>query len=199
MEQRQLEKLVKEILGDSYVSLKIQRYVLTEDVTDHKAQIACALYLENSESYIGVDGAGVGMIDALFQGLKQALSADYPSLNHINFVDFAISGDFSAREGNRSNSDVAGHVRLVVENTSHRRFRFESTSPSISASSVAVVLKAVEHFTNAEVAVLRVYDWIDDAKKRHRQDLVDKYVNRLTDLVKNATYSESIERRHQHL
>ena len=194
MKQQQLETLVREILGEDYASLHIKKYMLTEDISNQQAQIACALYFVNQDAHRGVDGQGVGMIDALFKGLKGTLSSEYPSLEHINFIDFAISGDFaSGREDARS--DAAGHVRLVVENSSGRRFKFEDRSQSISASSVAVVVNCVEHFINAETAVLRVFDWIDDAKARDRQDLVDKYVQRLSDLVKNASYSESIERK----
>ena len=195
MKQKQLETLVREILSEDYTSLSIKKYMLTEDIVNEEAQIACALYFVNSDSYRGVDGQGVGMIDALFKGLKQALSEEYPSLDHIHFIDFNISGDFASDEAGSAGTDASGHVRLVVENTSGRRFTFENRSPSISASSVAVVVGCVEHFINAELAVLRVYDWIDEARSRDRQDLVDKYVQRLSDLVKNASYSESIERK----
>jgi acyl-CoA thioesterase FadM len=133
------------------------------------------------------------MLDALFTGLKDALSDDYPSLNNIHFVDFAISGDFESYR-NAAHSDAALVVRLAVANSSGRRFEFSHKSRSISASSAGVVVRCVEHFVNAELAVLQVHNWIADAKKRHRQDLVDKYTQRLADLVQNASYSESIER-----
>jgi hypothetical protein len=108
-------------------------------------------------------------------------------------VDFGIFGDFKSYQ-NEAHSDASLVVRLAVANSSGLRFEFSHESRSISASSVGVVVECVEHFVNAELAVLRVHDWIADAKKRHRQDLVDKYTQRLADLVKNASYSESIER-----
>ena len=48
---------------------------------------------------------------------------------------------------------------------------------------------------DAELAVLRVYDWIEDARRRSRPDLAEKYTHRLADLVQNASYSETIERK----
>ena len=85
--------------------------------------------------------------------------------------------------------------QLTDGGASGRAFVFEHTSPSVSASSVRAVLSAVEHFINAELAVLKVFSWIEDARKRSRPDLADKYTQRLADLVQNASYSETIERR----
>lgn len=196
--QEELEGLVQEILGDAYHHLSVSKYMLNEDIEAHTATIVCALVHRGGEEgpvERAVEGVGVGMIDALFKGLKRSLSPDYPSIEHIHFVDFSISGDFDGHPETDSRSDAHGRVRLVVENTSGRHFSFESSSRSISASSVQAVVKAVEHFVNAELAVLRVYDWIDDAKRRSRPDLADRYTQRLADLVSNASYSDSIERK----
>lgn len=197
MDQEALESLVREVLGTDYRALDIARYNLTEDIREEKATIVCLLTgaTAGEEKGRAVEGTGVGMVDALFRGLQQSLSEDYPSLNHIRFVDFAITGDFS--DGNAARTDAVGLVRLEVENSSGRRFDFGHQSHSISASSVGVVLKAVEHFVNAELAVHKVLDWIDDARRRQRADLAEKYTHRLADLVQNASYSESIERRKQ--
>ena len=106
-----------------------------------------------------------------------------------------MSGDFKkAPRDNGSHTEVPGTVRLVIENASGREFTFENTSVSVSASSVAVVAKGVEHFVNAELAVLKVVSWIEDAQRRSRPDLAEKYTQRLAELVHNASYSDTIER-----
>ncbi len=199
MRQEDLERLVREVLGDSYASFEVPSYALTEDLKAQKADIVCQLQRAGEGVVRSVEGSGVGLVDALFRGLKAALSDEYPSLNHIHFIQFGISGDFSKPGADRAQADAVGHVKLVVENTSKRQFTFYSDSRSISASSVDVVVKAVEHFVNAELAVLRIFDWIQDAKSRSRPDLADKYTQRLADLVQNASYSESIERKKQSL
>jgi len=193
MQQSQLETLVREILSENFVSLGIPKFTFTEDIVGQKATIAAALINKRDGTSRGVEGTGVGMVDALFTALKLSLSSDYPSIDHIHFVDFSLSGDFQSR-ANASQSDAPLHARLVVENSSGRRFVFNHRSRSISASSVGVVVECVEHFVNAELAVLQVHGWIADARQRSRQDLVDKYTQRLADLVKNASYSESIEK-----
>lgn len=197
MEQERLEGLVREILGNDYRELQLTKYALEEDVEDQQASIVCRLTVANGEAR-AVEGKGVGLVDALFRGLQAGLAEDYPSLDHIRFVDFGIAGDFN-EPATGTRSDALGHVRLGVENSAGRRFDFESATHSVSASSVKVVLKAVEHFVNAELAVLRMYEWIEDANRRQRVDLAEKYTHRLSELVQNASYSESIERYRQKL
>ncbi|MFO0751283.1 MAG: hypothetical protein U1F43_37295 [Myxococcota bacterium] len=196
--QDELQRLTREVLGEGYVELRVARYQLTEDLDTGKARIATQL-AQNGNPPRGIEGEGVGLVDALFKGIQAALVEDYPSIGHIHFVDFGVSGDFRGAKKDGARSDVPGTVRLAVENSNGRSFLFEDTSMSVSASSVSVVLRAVEHFVNAELAVLKVYSWIDDARKRNRADLAEKYTARLADLVENASYSETIERRKKQL
>ncbi len=191
--QAELETMVRETLGERYRALRVTRYTLDEDMEAGQARIVTRLE-GVEEAPRAVEGEGVGMIDALFNGLKASLRGDFPSLDHIHFVGFAVSGDFSESAGG-AGSDALGVVELTVENTAGRRFTFGSSSRSVSASSVEAVVRAVEHFVNAELAVLRVLDWIDDARARSRTDLVTRYTQRLADLVINASYSETVDRR----
>jgi hypothetical protein len=194
MDQQSLENLVREVLGDEYRALAVTRYTLTEDIREGKATIVCLIEGVTEGKGRAVEGVGVGMVDALFSGFKRTLSGDFSSLNHIHFCGFIIEGDFS-QTSNESKTDVIGNVRVEVENSSGRRFEFSSASKSMSASSVNVVVKAVEHFVNAELAVSRVYDWIEDANRRSRPDLAEQYTRRLAELVQNSSYSESLERK----
>ena len=193
MEQDQLEKMVLEVLGEDSKNYVVSQYTLMEDMRENNARLECVLLDSHSDETRDIKGIGVGLVDALFKGLKGTLSGEYPSLEHIHFVDFSVAGDFrSARS--TDGSDALGHVKLVVENSSGRQFLFEAQSHSVSASACDVVVMCVEHFVNAELAVLRIFEWIEEAKARHRSDLVEQYTRRLSDLVQNATYSESIER-----
>ena len=191
-EQTVLQRMVKDVLGETYRAFEVTKYVLTEDIPSQKATIVCGFKETGAESRLAVEGIGVGMIDALFKGLKRALSETYPSIDHIHFVGFRIEGDFSGK--GEAGSDANGQVCLQVQNSTGRIFDFESCSPSISASSVGVVVKAVEHFVNAELAVAEVYRWIPDANRRNRSDLAENYTHQLANLVQYSSYSESIER-----
>lgn len=193
MDQAALEKMVLDVLGADSKDYAVGQYTLTEDMRENHARLECVLTDVHSDESREIAGIGVGLVDALFKGLKTALSGEYPSLDHIHFSDFSVTGDFrSARSDD--GSDAIGLVKLVVENSSGREFVFEAESHSVSASSCDVVVMCVEHFVNAELAVLRIFEWIQEAKARNRSDLVEQYTRRLSDLVQNATYSESIER-----
>jgi len=192
--QAELHALTREVLGADYVELQVARYTLTEDLASGRASIATQLTLTGASAARAIEGEGVGLVDALFKGIQRALVADYPSIANLFFDDFHVAGDFRGAKKDGARTDVPGTVRLGVENASGRSFSFEHTSPSVSASSVQAVLRAVEHFVNAELAVLKVYSWIEDARRRSRPDLADKYTQRLADLVQNASYSETIER-----
>ena len=193
--QTELESLTREVLGADYVELSVSRYTLTEDLQSGRANIATQLVQSGPAAPRAIEGEGVGLVDALFKGIQHALVGDYPSIGNIFFVDFHVTGDFRDAKRDGARTDVPGLVRLGVENSSGRSFAFEHTSASVSASSVRAVLRAVEHFVNAELAVLKVLSWIEDARRRSRPDLADKYTQRLADLVQNASYSESIEKR----
>lgn len=193
VETEALERQVRDVLGEDYRSYEVTNYVLSEDIRECAATIVCHFRPVEADRGRAVEGKGVGLIDALFQGLKKALSDDFPSIEHIHFVDFNVSGDFQG-PSNSAHSDVPGHVRLVVENSSGRRFVFDRKSASVTASCVLVVVNAIEHFVNAELAVVKVFEWIADAKSRQRPELVERYTRRLAELVQNASYSEAIER-----
>ena len=200
--QDELQALTREVLGTDYVELSISRYSLTEDLQSGRAFIATQLSQLSQTGHAAprsIEGEGVGLVDALFKGIQVALVADYPSIGNIHFVDFHVAGDFRDAKRDGARTDVPGVVRLGVENSAGRAFTFEHRSPSVSASSVCSVLRAVEHFVNAELAVLKVSSWIADARRRSRPDLADKYTQRLADLVQNASYSETIERRKKQL
>lgn len=193
--QDELQALTRDVLGSDFVELEVWAYQLTEDLVSGKAAIVTQLQLSGETTPRAIEGEGVGLVDALFKGIQQALVADFASIAHIFFVDFHVAGDFKGAKRDGARTDVPGTVRLGVENSSGRAFEFHHTSPSVSASSVKAVLKAVEHFVNAERAVLKVYSWIEDARKRSRPDLAEKYISRLADLVQNASYSDTIERK----
>lgn len=188
--QQELTGLVHEILDHSWLALEIAGYTLRENLAEQRAQIICRLQVNEKPAH-SIEDTGVGMVDALFNGLRSVLVDEYPSLNDVHFVGFTVSGNFSET----SSADASGSVHLVVENSSGRRFTFTDTSLSITGSSVRVVLETVEYFVNAELAVLRISDWIKDATRRGRSDLAGVYTQKLADLVQICSYAETIERK----
>jgi hypothetical protein len=50
---------------------------LTEDIREGQATIVCLIEGATEGKGKAVEGVGVGMVDALFSGLKRTLSADF--------------------------------------------------------------------------------------------------------------------------
>ena len=189
---KQIQGLIREILVDEYLELRVDRYTFSEDVRTHEGRIRCELHHATSGRGEVIEGSGVGIIDAFFSGLKRHLAKQYPSLDTIRFTAFTVRGDMaSGRE--HAGADAVGEVTLEVRNTPGTAFEFGHRSRSVSGSAVEVTLQAAEYFVNSERAFIQSYRALQHAKTRGRQDLVAVYTRHLAELVRNTSYSEVID------
>lgn len=191
----ELQTLVQQILGIDMLRLNAKEQTIREAFREGEfTNVSCIVYGLSSGDPVMIQGSGVGSMDALFNGLKRKSATDYPSLHNIHFVDYQV---VDMEEG----ADIKAQVttKVTVMNDRGVRFTFTHRSRSVSASGSLAVLECVEYFINAERAVLRVFDWIDDAKRRNRQDLVDAYTEKLATLIEHATYTDTIDKRKREL
>lgn len=141
------------LLGEKYTVLEIVgKCRLEEDLLASRADVSCVLRCSNlPETHIA--GYGVGLVDALFHALKGHLAGYYPSLEKMCFVKFVIKGDFSVKRDEGAHSDAAGHVEMTIQHSANGESRtFRHTGTSVSGCSVSVVLTAVSHCINVELA-----------------------------------------------
>jgi len=141
---------------------------------------------------IEVVGRGTGFIDALFHGLNDQLAREYPSLNSIQFSNFAVEGIMSTRT-DQSGSDAEARVTLTVLSSENVQFDFSSTSRSVARASVDAVLQAVGYFVNSERAFIEIYNILQHYRSQNRADLVTKYQILLGQMVENTSYTEVIQ------
>ncbi len=196
--QKASTALMHEILGDGYLELEVQSHVFEEDIKNGQSKIrATVAPVGQSAATVKtrtVEGGGVGLVDAFFRGLIDQFSPEYPSLRTIRFIGFTLTAKIDRdRPRGVSGSDAVGEVRLLIENSEGDAFEFLSASRSITASALQATLNAVEYFVNSEKAFLISYRALKDAQSRGRADLVQTFSRRLSDLVKNTSYSEAIE------
>ena len=59
--QQELHTLVRDVLGETYLALRIWNYHLSEDVESHQAQIIASLQKSDEIDITRVEGQGVGM------------------------------------------------------------------------------------------------------------------------------------------
>lgn len=183
---------IREILGDQYLPLKVQRFEYTEDLGSAKATVRAELQHKSPEDTLTIVGSGVGLLDALFDGVRERLAKTYPSLDKVHVAAFSVEARLETKLSS-SGLDAVARARLIVLNSEQQSLIFEAENRSVAAASVQAALKACEFFVNSERAFKKVYALLEDARTRQRSDLQDTYVAHLAELVKNTSYSAVID------
>ncbi|MFT6395696.1 MAG: hypothetical protein ACJAYU_000438 [Bradymonadia bacterium] len=182
---------MRDALQNEYLEMRVTAYELSESVATERATVRCSLSI-NGEQTIEVVGHGVGIIDALFAGLKERYAPEYPSLESIKFSSFLVRGLVDDAQG--SHADAKAEICVGVTNSYGKEFEFLSVSNSVSRSSVEAVLAAVAYFINGERAYVRLFKAYQHYKATGRVDLISKYTVKLAEMVKNTSYSSVIDR-----
>lgn len=196
-EAEQVNALSQEILGSHFVRLQTDSLELKEDFVSNKATINAHMRqkIGDEEKPFSVTGTGVGLIDAYFEGLLGVFSAEYVSLSRISIVDFNMSSKAAGMKG--SHTDAMAVALLRVKNSDQHEYTFSHKSASISQSSVGAVQDVLQFFINSERAFTQLYIALEDAKKRTRSDLIQKYQIQMSTLVKATSYGQIVERLRQ--
>ncbi len=190
-EKDAITELIAEVLDGTELRLRVDSYRLDENLKSGSVAVRCELHDERTGQRDVIEGQGVGLIDAVFQGLIALYSEKYPSLRSIRFSDFSMKAEVATAHI-AARSDMAAVVTLRVANSEDREYVFTHSSPSITRSSLAVVCQAVEFFINSERAFIAVYRALRHARSQNRDDSVTRYTTQLTTLVEATSYSEVI-------
>jgi len=189
-----MERVALEVLGKTYVQFKTERLLLDEDFEKANAVVKANLVetIGEQTKALEIEGQGVGLIDAFFDAITNAFAREYSSLSSISIVDFHINIKFKNSMGRKS--DALAVATLTVKNLENHDFVFNYASSSISQTSIAVVLEAMRFFINCERAYIQLYIALEDAKKRSRFDLIERYQNQMSTLVQATSYRQIVER-----
>lgn len=188
-EAQRVDTLAREILRENYVHFSLERLEMVEDKDGVNTK---ATLSRSGGGDIDIEGKGVGLIDAFFDGIIKRFADEYPSLRTIAVSDFRVGSGFDAAQGRRS--DALAVATLRVRNSEGVEFQFERRTPSVTRSSVRVALDALTFFINSERAYVQLHLALKDAKDRRRSDLVEKYRGQMSVLVGATSYSEVIEK-----
>lgn len=192
-EQTKMISLMKEILQDDYLHLSVHQYTLNENLDQGSVDIHCRLSNQKDESF-EVEGAGVGVIDALFDGLKKRMADDYPSLKSIRFSEFSIEGLVSREDSPDTATKAAAVAKVGILNSEGSDFHFEAKAPSVSRAGIEATIMGAEYFVNSECTYVRLHEILEHYRGEGRTDLVEKYTDLMTRVVQNTSYSEVVER-----
>lgn len=193
IQQERALGLMKTVLGDEMLCLTVTDYELRERIDEGQCTISCAVTEQPGNQRFRIEGRGVGMLDAFFAGLSGRYEPDHPSLQTIKFSSFVVRGLMGDARGNRA-SDAKAEARIGITNSAGTEFEFGAVSSSVSHSSLEAVLFAVEYFVNSERAYVRIYKALEHYRSEGRGDLVGKYTEMLSEMVRNTSYSTAVER-----
>ncbi len=171
-------ELIKRIRGNAYLQVRVKSIIVFDDLESEISKIQ--LYLHEDAT---IEASGVGMVDAIFSGLKNHYHKQFESLKHLELTNFFVK---IKSKGTKSEVEVS----LEVKNSYGKILTFVDNSKSLTASATRVAVAVVEYFCNSEAAFFSVLSALNSAKDRGREDLVTRYTEELSRLVKNTCYYE---------
>jgi hypothetical protein len=182
--------LIRRVLGANMLELSLVRLSLDETV-DGATRVKVVVAERGKE--VEVEGEGVGLVDALYNGLLGRYALEYASLRSIQLAGFEVDADVETTKKQHAGVDAVGKVTIDVTNSEGRRFTFSDASRSVTASVARAVLAVVQYFVNAERAFILLHNARRDAQDRGRADLVARFTAELAEVVKSTSYAEVIE------
>lgn len=187
--QERMVALMREILQENYLEMRIRSYHVMESLDEETCRISAVIGLADN-SDLTIEGEGVGMIDAFFNGLKARLANEYPSLKSIMFSQFMIKGLMEAAAGTKAKAEA--HVGIL--NSEGQEFTFTCVAPSVTRSGLQATAEAASYFVNSERTFVKLHDIIQHYRSSGRMDLVEKYTDLMARVVENTSYSDVVER-----
>ena len=191
--QSSITALIKDILGDNYIHLRVKRVQIEEDLEQDTTTVTCDATDEVSGEPIAITNKGVGVIDAFFNAMVERFAAEYPSLRTIRFHSFGLDAKLDTKQ-QAAGTDSMGEVTLQIANSDDKLFTFSHVSRSIIGSGLITTLLGLEYFINSERAFITAHLALKDARKRNRQDLIQRFTGIMAQLVQNTSYSELIDK-----
>jgi len=189
-QREEIGTLIKNILEDDYVRLELFQLSIKEDAIEQITEVNCKMLVDGKKQTI--KGSGSGPVDALFTALVEKFSPDYCSLENLCFARFSVEADIN-KDLSSSKADAAVSATLEIDHELNSLL-FREWASSVSVVSAKVVLSAMEHFINAERAVVKLYKGLQYAKERGRGDMINVYTQQMTGVVKSVSYERVIKR-----
>jgi hypothetical protein len=181
------DQLIRRVLGTNYLELKLVRHSIEEG--DHTTTAKVQL-LEGDQT-VEVEGKGIGVVDAIYNGLLDRYAREYQSLKTIQLIGFQVAAELETKKG-QAGVDAIGRVTIEVTNSEGRRFTFSDKSRSVTISITRSVMAVVCYFVNAERAFVTLHNARRDALARGREDLVSRYTAEMAEVVESTSYAEVI-------
>ena len=183
------EPLIRRVLGDNYLQLRLVQLVIDEQ--PELGQTRVRSIIAEGDQNLDIEGKGVGLVDAMYGALLDRYAREYGSLKTIRLTGFHVAADIETKKA-QAGVDAVGKVTLDVMNSEGRHFQFTDASRSVTTSTARAVIAAVQYFVNAERAFMTLHHARRDAIARGREDLVARYTAEMAEVVESTSYAEVI-------
>jgi hypothetical protein len=171
-------ELIKKVLGASYIPISIKEITI-KDFVESKG---CSVYFVLNTGQ-EIECSGLGMVDAIFSGLKEVFSGEFYSFGGLHLQKFEAKAVSVSLDSKVS-------VLVQVKNSYGNLISFEDCSHSLIASATRVCANIAEYFINSHKAFKLLLTALEEAKQRNRQDLVVKYTMELAAITRSTSYEE---------
>ncbi len=186
---------MREILQEDFMTVSVLAYEIREELADGLCRVRCELKevaASMDDNFVTIEGSGVGLVDAFFDGLANRYRGEHPSLGSIRFSSFAVRGLMSEADKHAA-TDAQASVVVGVTNSYGEEFEFQAVSQSVIRATIEAVLDAVGFFIASERAYVRLLKSLRYHQAQDRADQVTHYTRLLTEMVRNTSYSSVIE------
>lgn len=181
--------MIRKVLGSNFTELRLRKLQITEHDMTSEVKLVVS---EGGDQTADIEGKGIGVVDALFEGLLSRYAREYQSLKTIQVTGFKVAADLETKKA-QAGVDAVGRVTIDVTNSEGKHFTFSDASRSVTISITRSVLAMVQFFLNAERAFVTLHNARRDALSRGREDLVSRYTAEMALVVESTSYAEVIE------
>src|SRR3989339_1562116 len=115
--------LMREILGDSYTHLHVERVRVEETLDPQNTCVTCEVTDTANNEKFDIVGHGTGVVDAFFHAMVERFAAEYPSLKTIHFSSFSLQALLDPKK-NFAGTDAETEVTLQISNSEGKLFPF---------------------------------------------------------------------------
>lgn len=185
--RKDIESLIKRVMSDEYVPLNVETFSYEENYANETVSANLSGTLATTPFHFS--SKGVGLVDAIFKGLKSTFVENYKSLDNIDLESFQV---YTNPKSSLALSGTCANVTVLVEFANARSkitpFRFSSLS--LTQSVLFSLLGAVEYYINSELCYRKLKHLISDATRRARADVRAAYISDIVRIVGVSSYEE---------
>ena len=187
LQRRQIDASVRETLGLNSLALQDEFITISETKKGSPTTVDFMFHeISNTKKkHVTINSSGRGFIDAIFRGMVDEYSKQYPSLNQIKLKKFTVSTPGFLDE--ETASDVEVSLRFEISNNF---FTFSNRSNSIVRSAYCNLLETFQFYINCEKCFFVLRNAVKDARERNRSDIVSSCSYKMSNLTKMISYEK---------